>query len=85
MKAVFILKTFKFRSLIRKLPLISKFMGSSAGKQIVKTHILPNISRSKANQTKKFTQLIEYNTETFFLKNHTPKMEKIKHISASTV
>ena len=24
-------------------------------------HILPNISRSKSNQTKKFGQLIEYN------------------------
>ena len=56
-------------------------MGSSAGKQIVTIHILPNISGSKANQTKKFTQLIEYKREIFFLKNHAPKMEKIKNIS----
>ena len=56
-------------------------MESSAGKQIVTIHILPNISGSKANQTKKFTQLIEYKREIFFLKNHAPKMEKIKNIS----
>ena len=35
--------------------------------QIIKIHILSNISRSKLNQTMKFDQLIEI----FFLKNHT--------------
>ena len=29
--------------------------------QIIKINILPNISRSKGNQTMKFSQLIEYN------------------------
>ena len=37
----------------------------------ITVHILPNILQSKGNQTMKFGQLIEYNRETFFLKNHT--------------
>ena len=36
-------------------------MTSQTGKQIITIHILPNISRSKDNQTIKFGQLIEYN------------------------
>ena len=71
-------------------------MASSAGKQITTIYILPNISRSKDNQTMKFTQLTEHNMNIFFLKNHTPKMEeklvphpylksKNKHISVSAV
>ena len=71
-------------------------MASSAGKQITTIYILPNISRSKENQTMKFTQLVEHNREIFFLKNYTPKMEeklvphlylksKIRYISVSTV
>ena len=31
------------------------------GKQIIAIHILPNISRSKGNETMKIGQLIEYN------------------------
>ena len=42
-------------------------MTSQSGKQTIAIHILPNMSRSKGNQTMKFGQLIE----TFFLKNHT--------------
>ena len=33
--------------------------------------MLPNISRSNGNQTKKFGQLIEYTWAIFFFKNHT--------------
>ena len=33
----------------------------------IAVHILPNISRSKGNQTMKFGQLIEYNMRHFFL------------------
>ena len=44
---------------IRKVRLISKFMASQPGKQIVAIHILPNISRIKDNQTMKFGKLIE--------------------------
>ena len=53
--------------LIRKISLISKFMTSQPGKQTIPIHILPNIPRSKVNQTMKFG-------ETFFFKNHTQKV-----------
>ena len=36
-------------------------MTSQIRKQIIIIHVLPNISRSKGNQTMKFGQLIEYN------------------------
>ena len=44
---------------VRKLKLIST-MKSSAEKQIITLNTLPNISRSKCNQTMKFNQLIKY-------------------------
>ena len=34
---------------------------------LIVIHILPNISRSKGNQTMKFGQLIEWNTRNIFL------------------
>ena len=37
-------------------------MTSQPGKQTAVIHILPNISRSKGNQTKKFGLLIKYVT-----------------------
>ena len=37
------------------------------GQEIIATHILPNISRSKGNQIMKFGQLIEYNMTSIFL------------------
>ena len=37
------------------------------GKQVMAIHILPNISKSKGNQTIKFGQLIEYNLRNIFL------------------
>ena len=33
-------------------------------------HIMPNISRSKGNQTMKLGQLIEYNKRNIFLQNY---------------
>ena len=47
--------------LIRKIMLILKFMTSQSGLQTIAIHILPNVSRTKGNQTMKFNQLIEYN------------------------
>ena len=44
--------------LIEKTRLISRFMTSQRGSQTVAIHILPNISRSKGNQTIKYGQLI---------------------------
>ena len=53
--------------LIKKTRLISNFMTSQSGKQKIVIDILPNISRSKGNQTMKFGQLIEYNMRTIFV------------------
>ena len=52
--------------LIRKIRLISNFMASQPGLQTIAMHILPNISRSKSNQTMKFGQLIKYNMRNIF-------------------
>ena len=41
-------------------------MTSQHGKQTIAIHILPNMSRSKCNQTMKFGQLIEYNMRNNF-------------------
>ena len=48
-------------SLIRKIRLISKFMTSPPGLQIIPIHIWPNISQRKGNQAMKFGQLAEHN------------------------
>ena len=45
-------------------------MTSSTAKKIITIHILPNISRSKSNQTIKFAQLGEYNIRKHFFKSH---------------
>ena len=49
------------------MKLISKFMTSQIGKKTIAITILPNISRSKGNQTIKLGQLIEYNMRNNFL------------------
>ena len=46
-------------------------MTSQTGLQIIITHILPNISRSKVDKTMKFDQLIEYNINIFLEKSYT--------------
>ena len=46
-------------------------MTSQPGKQTIAMHLLPNISRSKGNQTMKFGQLAECNMRNIFMKNHT--------------
>ena len=43
--------------LIRKLRLISKFMTSQTGSQIITIHILPDISKSEGNQAMKLGRL----------------------------
>ena len=42
-------------------------MASQTGQQIMKIHMLPNISRSKGNQAMKFGQLVKYNVRNIFL------------------
>ena len=68
LKALFVIKVFKFLFLLfgyvekrldLKIRLISKLMKSQLGKQTIAVHILPNISRSKDNETITFGQVIE--------------------------
>ena len=56
--------------LIRKLKLISKFMTSQPGWQVIGIHILANILRNKDSQTMKFGDLIEYNKRNIFFKSY---------------
>ena len=42
-------------------------MTSQTGQQIITIQILPNMSRSKSDQTMKFDQLTEYNLGNTFL------------------
>ena len=42
-------------------------MKSQPGKETIAIHVMPNISRSKSNQTMLFGQLIEYNMKNIFL------------------
>ena len=44
-------------------------MTSQPGQQTIVMHILPNISRSKDNQTMTFGQLTERNMKSIFLEN----------------
>ena len=70
LKAPFVLKIFclcRKNGLIRKIKFISKLMTSHHGRQAITIHILPNILRSKGNQTIKFGQLVEYNKGNAFL------------------
>ena len=60
--------------LIRKIRLISKFMTFQPGKQTIWIHILPNISKSKDNQTMKFRQLIEHIIRNIFIEKSCTKM-----------
>ena len=61
--------------LIRKIRLISKSMTSQPGKKQLQ-YTLPNISRSKGNQTMKFGQLIEYNMKNSFLQKSFTKCSR---------
>ena len=45
-------------------------MASQPGSQTIATHILPDISQSKGNQTMKFGHLIECNKRNIFLQNY---------------
>ena len=81
-KAIFVLNIFTFLSwlfghaakwLDTKDKVNFEFYGIIAWltNSLVNIQILPNISRSKGNQTIKSGQLINVTWETFFLKNHT--------------
>ena len=63
--------TCRKNGLIRRIWLILKFMTSQPGKKTIAIDILPNISQSKGNKTKKLGQLIEYNNRNIFLQTFT--------------
>ena len=54
-------------ALLQKLRLTSKFMALQTSKPMTTIHLLPNISRSKGNQTMTFGHLIEHNIRNIFL------------------
>ena len=74
-KALFVLKIFFFltfwscrkNDLIRNKRLVSNFMTSQTGYQTITIPILPNISRSKGDQTMKLGQLLDYNKRNIFI------------------
>ena len=53
--------------MIRKTRLFLKFMTSQPGQHTNAIHTLPNISRSKGNQTRKFGQFLNYNMRNIFV------------------
>ena len=50
-------------------------MKSQPRKQTIAIHILPNISKSKGNQTTKLSQLKEYNMRNIFLERSYTKCD----------
>ena len=80
LQALFVLKAFKFLSwlvennLIERL--VSKFMTSQTGKQIITIHILANTLKSNGNQAMKFGDLIKYNVLNIFLQRSCRKWGK---------
>ena len=58
--------------LMKKVLLVLTFMTSQSEKQTIALYTVPNISRSKSNQTMRLGQLIECNMRNIFLeKSHT--------------
>ena len=85
LKAHFVVEIFTFLSwlfgyaekrLDNKALVISKFMTSEIGQQIIIIHKLPNISRSKDNRAMKFGQVIKYNTRNIFLEKLYTKYDR---------
>ena len=56
--------------------LISNFITSQTGKQIITIYVLPSITRSTGNQTKKIYSVNRTKQEIFFLKNHEQNVVK---------
>ena len=51
-------------------------MTSQPGEQTIVIYILPNISKSKGNQSMKFGQLIEYNMRNLFVEKSNTKWDE---------
>ena len=52
---------------LKKIKLISKLATSQPDKETITICLLPNISKSKGNQIRKFALLINYNMRNIFL------------------
>ena len=85
LKVLFVLKIFRFfvltfghveKQLDQKDKVNFKICDVTNLKQTIAIHVLPNISRSKSNQTMIFGQLIEYKMRNIFLENHTQNVMK---------
>ena len=89
LKALFVLKICTFLSwffghigkrLDKRAKVISRFVTSRTGKQTIVINILPDISKNKSNQTKKFGRLIEYSVRNLFFFS---RMKQKRHIETS--
>ena len=85
LQALFVLKTFTFlfwlfdyveKRLDKKGKFNSNFITSQTEQQIITIYILPNIWRTKDNQTMKFGQLIKYNVRNVFLQKLCRKWDR---------
>ena len=56
-------------------------MTSQNGQQMITIHTLPNFSRHKDNQTKKFDLLIKHNVRNIFFENHAEN-EQVQIVTA---
>ena len=61
--------------LIKKIRLISNFMSHNLVNKTIVIRILPNVLRSKVNQTIKFDQLMERNMRIIFLEKSYTKCD----------
>ena len=86
LEVLFILKTFFLtlamykNGLIGKIWLLSKFITTQPSRKTMAVHVLPNVSKSKDNETIKCGQLIEYNMRNTFVKKIIYKMWRRNYI-----
>ena len=52
--------------MLAELWLISKFMTSQAGQQMIPIHMITNVSRSEGNQAMKFGQFTKYSEKNLY-------------------
>ena len=74
--SAFTFSLYRKKGLNRNIRLISKILTSQTGQQTVAIHILPNITRSKGNQTTNVGRLIEYNKINIFLQKSCRKWNR---------
>ena len=60
---------------------ISRFVTSRTGKQTIVINILPDISKNKSNQTKKFGRLTEYSVRNLFFFREWSRKDTLRLVS----